>query len=252
MLERFRSYFQQSEHKNLDPEQKKRVRELEKVMELRVGNPVLYLKALHHRSVLADENYTEDDSYERLEFLGDAVLDLIVSEIIFTRYPGKNEGFLTKLRAKLVRGEALAEYAKALGLNEFLIVGERARGQGIELSQSVLSDVFESLLGAIYVDRGYVEAYRFVEEIVGREVALDQITETLDNYKSMLLEWAQARQLSIPVYEVINEKGPGHDKTFVVKAVVDGRDCGTGTGKSKKQAEQRAARQALETLQEED
>ncbi len=251
MLERFRSYFQESEHKNLDPEQKRRVSELEKALELRVGNPLLYLKALHHRSVLADENYTEDDSYERLEFLGDAVLDLIVSEIIFTRYPDKNEGFLTKLRAKLVRGEALAEYAEALDLSKFLIVGERARGQGIELSRSVLSDVFESLLGAIYVDAGYGKAYRFVEEVIGREVALDQITETLDNHKSMLLEWAQARQLSIPVYEVINEKGPGHDKTFVVKAVVDGRDCGTGTGKSKKQAEQRAARQALEALKEE-
>lgn len=249
MLERFRSYFQGGRGESLEPENRTRVEELERIIGLEAGDPFLYVRALQHRSILADDSYSETDSYERLEFLGDAVLDLIVSEIIFERFPDEDEGFLTKLRAKLVRGEALADYAMRLGLNELMVIGERARGQGIELSKSVLSDVFEALVGAIYVDHGYMEAYRFAREVIEREADFDKLIGTLDNYKSMLLEWAQARQLDIPTYRVIDEKGPGHDKTFEVKVTVDGKDRGSGTGKSKKEAEQRAARQALRVLE---
>lgn len=248
MLERFRSYFQGDRNRQLEEGHKQRIARLERVIDLNIDDPFLFVRALQHRSVLADESYDESDSYERLEFLGDAVLDLIISEIIFSRYPDENEGFLTKLRAKLVRGDALADYAQGLGLSELLVIGERARGQGIELSKNVLADVFESLVGAVYVDAGYGEAYRFVERVIEEQVRFDDIVDTLENYKSLLLEWAQARQLPIPTYEVIAEKGPGHDKTFEVKAVVDGKDCGRGTGKSKKRAEQQAAKRALRML----
>ncbi|MDZ7773318.1 MAG: ribonuclease III [Balneolaceae bacterium] len=249
MLERFRSYFKGGRGESLELDNRKRVEKLERIIGLDAGDPFLYVRALQHRSILADESYSETDSYERLEFLGDAVLDLIVSEIIFERFPDEDEGFLTKLRAKLVRGEALADYAMGLGLNKLMVIGERARGQGIELSKSVLADVFESLVGAIYVDHGYMEAYRFSREVIEREADFDKLIGTLDNYKSMLLEWAQARQLAIPTYQVTDERGPGHDKTFEVKVMVDGEERGTGSGKSKKEAEQHAARHALRLLE---
>src|SRR5699024_1932324 len=118
-----------------------------------ISNPFLFVRALRHRSSLRDRNFKTSDSYERLEFLGDAVLDLIVSEIIFDQFPDENEGFLTKLRAKLVKGDALAVYSRKLNLGQLIIVGKRARGQGVEFSKSALADVFESLVGALYIDK---------------------------------------------------------------------------------------------------
>lgn len=248
MLDKFRSYLKSSRRPAVGPEHKQRIANLEGIIGFKVDDPFLYVKALQHRSILADDNYSESDSYERLEFLGDAVLDLIITEVIFDRYPDENEGFLTKLRAKLVRGDMLAHYARKLQLNELLVIGERAQGQGIELSKSVLADVFEALVGAIYLDRDYEMAARFVEKVIGKHVEFDRLVGTMDNYKSELLELAQARQLEIPRYEVISETGPGHNKTFTVKAIVDDIDRGTGTGKSKKEAEQRAAKEALKVL----
>ncbi len=197
---------------------------------------------------MGDGHHQTQGSYERLEFLGDAVLDLIVSEIIFDRFPSKNEGFLTKLRAQLVKGDALADFSQKLGLSELILIGERAQGQGIEFSKSALSDVFESLIGAIYIDKSYIDARNFVAEVIERFVEFEQIINSLDNYKSMLLEYAQSEKMAIPHYEVIAETGPDHNKTFEVRAIVDNKEFGQGQGKSKKEAEQNAARASLEKL----
>lgn len=244
MFKKLRKYFESDSKVN--PEHNERIKKLEGIIGLQIDNPFLYIRALRHRSILADDKFTETDSYERLEFLGDAVLDLIVTEIIFDRYPDENEGFLTKLRANLVRGNALADYAQHLNLNELLVVGERAQGQGIELSKSVLSDVFEALIGAMYMDKGYDSTATFVDKVIQRHVNFKQVVGSLDNHKSMLLEYAQAEKMSIPEYEVIAEQGPGHDKTFLIRVLVDGSERGRGKGKSKKEAEQLAAREALE------
>jgi ribonuclease-3 len=198
---------------------------------------------------LADEKFSSIDSYERLEFLGDAVLDLIVTEIIFDLFPNENEGFLTKLRAKLVKGNTLAMYADELDLNNLMLLGKRVRGQGIEESKSVLSDLFEALVGALYLDLGYKPSSKFVRNVIEQYVDFDQIVNTLDNYKSLLLEFAQAEQMEIPTYAVISEEGPGHDKTFGVEVYVDNKPMAQGKGKSKKEAEQQAARKALEMLE---
>ena len=246
MFEELRTYLKKQP--KVGPEHDERLNKLERIIDVKIDNPFLFIRALRHRSSLVDANFQSTDSYERLEFLGDAVLDLIVSEIIFDRFPGKDEGFLTKLRSKLVKGDALAFYAKKLSLSELILIGERAKGQGIEFSKGALSDVFESLIGAIYIDRGYKEAAHFVEKVIKNFVDFDELTSTLDNYKSLLLEYAQANQLTIPRYEVISESGPGHDKTFKVKAIVNDEDCGEGTGKSKKEAEQKAADEALNSL----
>ncbi len=244
MFDRLRSYFKSD--KELPPEQEERIQELEGIIDTSIDNPFIYIRALRHRSILADDNFSSTDSYERLEFLGDAVLDLIVTEIIFDLFPDKNEGFLTKLRAKLVKGDTLAMYAQNLNLNELMLLGERVKGQGIEQSKSVLSDVFEALVGAMYLDTGYEPTSRFVRRVIEEYVNFDRIIDSLDNYKSLLLEYAQAQQMKIPTYSVISEEGPGHDKTFGVEVYVDERPIARGSGKSKKEAEQNAARKAYE------
>lgn len=243
MLEKFRSYFKN--RSKVSPEHNERVAKLERIINLNINDPFLYVRALQHRSILADESFKASDSYERLEFLGDAVLDLIVTEIIFDEFPDDNEGFLTKLRAKLVKGDALAEYARQLKLSELLVLGQRAKGQGIEFSKSILADVFEALIAAIYLDKGYEEAAYFVKGVIDQYVDFESVIDTLDNHKSLLLEYAQAHKYSIPRYEVSDEFGPGHDKTFEVMVIVDDKEMGRGVGKSKKEAEQRAARKAL-------
>lgn len=246
MLEKLRALFKSQG--TLPPKHKKRIRQLEKIVETSIDNPFIYVRALRHRSTLSDENFSSTDSYERLEFLGDAVLDLIVTEVIFDLYPEKNEGFLTKLRAKLVKGDTLAIFARELGLNELLLLAKEVQGQGIENSKSVLSDVFEALVGALYLDAGYDQASQFVRKVIDRYINLDEVITTLDNYKSLLLEFAQARQMKIPTYHVISESGPGHDKTFEIEVLVDEKPMGSGIGKSKKEAEQKAARKALAHL----
>ncbi|MCW9706739.1 ribonuclease III [Fodinibius salsisoli] len=246
MLEKLRSLFKSKG--TLPPKHHKRIEKLEEIIETSIDNPFIYIRALRHRSTLSDENFSSTDSYERLEFLGDAVLDLIITEIIFDLFPEKNEGFLTKLRAKLVKGDTLAVFARKLELNELLLLAEEVRGQGIENSKSVLSDVFEALVGALYLDAGYKETSYFVRKVIDRYVDLNKVITTLDNYKSLLLEFAQAKQMKIPTYRVISETGPGHDKTFEIEVLVDQKPMASGVGKSKKEAEQKAAQKALADL----
>lgn len=208
----------------------------------------LFQRALRHRSIVDNDKYESYETYERLEFLGDAVLDLITTEILFDLYPKENEGFLTKLRAKIVRGDTLYELAKELGLNHFLEIGDRASGQGIELSKSVLSDVFEALVAAIYISGGYEKAFIFVEKTLQKYLDFDEVVNAIDNYKSLLMEYSQSEKWKLPRYDVLSEDGPGHNKTFRVAVYVEGEKVGEGTGKSKKKAEQLAAKNALQSL----
>lgn len=234
----------------IQSESKKRLALLEKALDLTIPHEYqqLFQKALRHRSIVDNENYESYETYERLEFLGDAVLDLIVTEILFEKYPKENEGFLTKLRAKIVRGDTLFEISKKLGLNEFLEIGERAAGQGIELSKSVLSDVYEALVAAIYISSGYDAAHRFVSSHIDRFINFREIVHAVDNYKSLLMEYSQSEKMKLPKYQVISEEGPGHDKTFHVAVYIENKRLGEGKGKSKKKAEQAAAKDALDAL----
>lgn len=246
MFDKLRTLFKSEGE--LSAEHKKRIKKLEQIIGNSIDNPFIYIQALRHRSTLADDEFGPADSYERLEFLGDAVLDLVVTEIIFDLYPKKEEGFLTKLRAKIVKGDTLAMFSKELQLNKLLLLAERARGQGIENSKSILSDLFGAVVGAIYLDGGYKAVSEFVSEVIDKYIDFETVTTSLDNYKSLLLEFAQARQLKIPTYSVVSETGPGHDKTFEVEVYVDNKPMARGKGKSKKEAEQIAARRALEQM----
>lgn len=248
MFEKLKNYLKRQP--KVSSEYQETIEKLEAITGVSIDNPFLFVRALRHRSALHDSEFNQHESYERLEFLGDAVLDLIVSEIIFDEFPKEDEGFLTKLRAKLVKGKALASYARNLGLSSIMLVGKRAQGQGIEFSKSALADIFESLIGAIYIDKGYDGAAHFIERVFEKYVNIKEVSERLDNFKSMLLEYTQGRGLGVPAYKIISEEGPPHDKTFVAEAFVEHKPMGQGVGKTKKEAEQKAAKQALERLAE--
>jgi ribonuclease-3 len=251
MFENFRAHIKDQSHPG--PEYRETIEALECLSgaDIADDDSMLFIRALKHRSTLSGGHHPTD-SYERLEFLGDAVLELIVSEFLFDRFPHKNEGFLTQLRAKLVKGSTLAIYARKMGLSDLIIVGNRVQEHNIKHSESTLSDVFESLLGAIYITQGYHSARTFVHDSVQEYVDLEELSVTSENYKSILLEYAQARGLIIPNYTVTKESGPDHDKTFQIKVLVNGEELGRGNGKSKKEAEQEAAAQALEILEDRD
>lgn len=245
MFEAIRSFFTRKKAEEAVP---KKIAFLEHLIGYRITEPELYLRALRHRSRTGDEGYNKSDSYEQLEFLGDAVLDLAVTEILFDRFPSQDEGFMTKVRAKIVRGESLASFAEELNLSEIVEIGIRAKSQKIQFSKSILADVFEAIIGAIFRDKGYEIASKFIRRVVDDFVDLDEAAKNRDNFKSTLLEYSQARRWKVPVYEIIQEEGPDHQKTFEVEVYINDKPYGKGTGRSKKRAEQNAAKQALTAL----
>lgn len=245
MFRRLKAYFYK---RSLDRPSLEKIMFIEKLTGELVDEPDLYLKALRHRSSLVDESLDHTESYEQLEFLGDAVLDLIVTELIFRNFPQNDEGFMTKLRSKLVKEPTLARLATELGLPEMIEVGKRVRTQGIEKKDSVLADIFEAIIGAMYKDKGFDRTARFVIEIYEKYIDLDVLAVTHDNFKSILLEYTQAEKMSTPDYRVVRESGPDHNKTFVVSVHLNGTEYGQGEGKNKKRAEQIAASEALKKL----
>lgn len=178
------------------------------------------------------------ENYERLEFLGDAVLQLITSEYFYCKYPYK-EGELSKIRASFVCEEALAQYAKDVGIDKFIKVGN---GQLKNINDTIIADTFESVLGAIYLDQGFLVAKDYCLKVL-RPYVLEH-HEFLGDYKSKLQELVQTDKKSLE-YHLVKEEGPSHDKTFVFEVIIDGIVYGCGIGKSKKEAEQKAAYDAL-------
>lgn len=240
-----RSLFKKKDQ-SIDQVKNERLLQLERIIGFEIDDPSLFLRALRHRSTLANDQYSSHDSYERLEFLGDAVLDLIAAEVLFEKFPTANEGFLTKSRAKLVKGETLAKFSIKLGIEDLLELGERS--DQVSISKNILADVFESIIAAIYITKGYANAFMFVSEVFEKQVDFKKLVNQVDNFKSALLEFTQAEKMSLPSYRVVTESGPGHDKIFEIMVIVDGKELGTGQGKSKKSAEQEAAKVALKTL----
>jgi ribonuclease-3 len=215
---------------------------------------VIYRTALTHRSVLNDQPVGEDkpESNQRLEFLGDAVLDLLISEHLFKQFPERDEGHLSSNRAKIVNRKSLAAFARDLQLGEHIIIGESADKQKIRTSESALADAFEAMIGAIYLDQGIAGAERFIMTHVIAKVDLHKIVEAEYNYKSRLIEYTQSRQLPPPLYTVVAEEGAEHEKSFTIEVSCKGILLGQGTAPRKKDAEQLAAREAMNRLDSED
>jgi ribonuclease-3 len=213
-----------------------------------IRNEDLFVQALLHRSFLQRMSHA-GPSNERLEFLGDSVLNLIVAEYLFNEFPDAEEGELTRIRARLVNRKALAAYAKELGLMNFILMSDSAAQSGAKGSDTIVADTFEAVIAALYLDGGYAEAKRFVEQQVLSALTKGVVGTSDENYKSLLLEYAQAHGFGVPRYAVVREEGPDHDRTFTVEVLIQNKHKGTGTGKNKKEAEQVAASNALDLLQ---
>lgn len=203
----------------------------------------LYNTAFSHSSY-ANEHKAKGD-YEKLEFLGDSVVDLVIADYLYS-HNSESEGEMTKIRASYVCENALYEYSIDLGLNKYIKVGHGEEKEGGKYKKAIVADIFEALMGAIYLDLGYATARKTVLNIIVPYIEDPQITFFSD-YKSSLQEYVQTEQKSV-FYELIEESGPAHDRTFKVVAKIEDIVYGVGVGGSKKEAEQEAAKEALKKL----
>jgi ribonuclease-3 len=228
-----------------------RLRKIEKLVGSSLNNPFLYLEALTHRSGINISPLKKKISNERLEFLGDSVLNLVVTEYIFSKYKNEDEGQLTKIRSRFVNKEILLNVAQKLKMTKLLFMNENAAIAIESGAKSILADSVEAFIGAIYLDLGFEVAKQFITKyIIKPNIALAKLGD--ENFKSQLLEYVQANKLSIPKYEVIKEEGPQHAKIFTVQVSMDGKVLGTGKGQTKKSAEQLAAREAIKKIKKSD
>ncbi|MCL2199961.1 MAG: ribonuclease III [Defluviitaleaceae bacterium] len=210
------------------------------------GRHSLLKHAITHSSFVHEQKLETADSNERLEFLGDAVLELCISDFLYHRYPEMNEGELTKKRATLVCEATLATLARKLKIGEFILLGQGEAAEGGREKDSILSDVFESILGAIFLDGGMEEVRALILRLY--EPIADKTSKKTKDFKSTLQEVLQKQSHETALYTIIKEEGPAHKKEFTAQASHQGKILGTGVGGSKKTAEQEAAKMALETL----
>lgn len=198
-------------------------------------------QAFSHSSYINERKVNHEDSYERMEFLGDAVLELVVSQYLFDHYKEKTEGELTKLRASLVCEATLSQCARTMGISDYLLLSKGEELTGGRQRESILCDVFEAVLGAIYLDSGLLAARNHVERFLMTDIEEKQL---FYDAKTILQEKMQKDGNKV-TYELVEERGPQHSKEFVVHAVIDGVVVGNGIGKTKKAAEQMAAYKTL-------
>ena len=226
-----------------------RLAALQESIGYRFADEKLLIQALTHKSY-AHEHKLEDN--ERLEFLGDAVLQFIISDHLMRRYPRLSEGMLSKFRAVLVSEVGLSVLAKKIGLGEYLLIGKGEETTGGRNKNSILSDALEALLSAIYLDsqgaHGMEKIRRVIEELFQEEIASAERTYASIDFKTDLQELVQKRKMGTMQYKVIEETGPDHDKRFVTAVLIDDSEYGVGIGKSKKLSEQNAAIAALKKL----
>jgi ribonuclease III len=206
----------------------------------------LFRLAMTHRSAVDD---SVRDSYERLEFYGDAVLSLIVAQYLYEHHPDWDQGMMSKARSSVVQESPLAERAQNLGLQEFLVLGPGEESTGGRERPSVLCDIFEAVVGAIYIESGLEKSRWFVLEQLNpylMQVSSGDVSP--NDHKSRLQEVAQGLWRKSPSYRVASEQGHSHDRRFLVQVIFDNEVMGEGTGRSKKEAEQNAAKDALEVI----
>ena len=221
--------------------ERRNVEELEQKIGYKFKNKALLKQALTHSSFSNEQKINRYKNYERLEFLGDAVLELISSKFFFVNNPDMSEGQMTKLRSSMVCEQALAFCAKDLSLGDYLFLGKGEEATGGRTRDSITSDVMEALIGAIYLDSGLDEAEKFVLTFILSDLESKQL---FYDSKTILQEKVQSKGLEIH-YVLTKETGPDHDKEFTVEVQIDGKTVGCGVGRNKKSAEQKAAYEAL-------
>lgn len=225
----------------------KNTSELEEIIGYQFSDKELITKALTHSSYINDRKMDKKMCNERLEFLGDAVLELISSEFLFESYPDKAEGELTKLRASLVSEKPLAAVAREIGLGEFLFLGRGEERNGGRDRDSITSDAVEAVLGAIFLDGGMENAKVFAKKYILNDIENKKL---FHDSKTILQEIIQKYHKGVLRYELVKDEGPDHEKNYGVNVIVDDKVAGYGEGRTKKAAEQQAAYEAIKSLKE--
>ena len=222
---------------------------IEKIFDIEIKNEALFLEALTHTSYSRDNN--TNVNYERLEFLGDAVLKLCVSEILYKMYPDYNEGNLSKIRSIIVTDNTLSEIIDKLDLAQYLIIGKQEEKMGGRNKSSIKACAFEALLGAYFLNGNLKKIEKFLKNNLIEYIK--EVDENFDKYnsKEVLQEYTQGLSKTTPEYRIIREEGPPHDKTFTVEVVYQNKVLATGVAKSKRDAEKNAAYEALKNIREE-
>lgn len=223
-----------------------RIRDLEIRLGIQFIDRKSALHALTHKSYINEHRHLGLSDNERLEFLGDAVLDLVVSQILMTRFQSANEGELSKLRALIVNEDGLSKVAREIHLGDLLLLGRGEEMSGGRDKASVLADALEAVLGAYFLGSGFPAVLGLVERLFSRALGELAVGSNGNDYKTLLQEGAQHLLKAAPRYRVVSEKGPDHEKTFEVEVAIGSEPYARATGRSKKEAEQAAARQALE------
>lgn len=224
---------------------------IEKILGISFVNPQLLYQAFMHRSYVHEAKEEISEHNERLEFLGDSVLGLIMAGYLFRKYPKASEGWLSPMRARLVEASACLLFLQKLHLEEFILLGKgesKSNGKG---RISIYSDLFEAIVGAIYLDSGLEEATSFIEKNFEEEIQ-SIIEKPSSNFKAILQDHFQRKHQKQPMYKILHEEGPDHAKSFLVGVFIEEECIGKGEGFSKKEAEQKAAEDALLQLKKKD
>lgn len=227
----------------------KELSDLESKIRVAFLNKQLLNQSLTHSSFANEANVLDN---ERLEFLGDAVIKLVISEYIYNRFPSRPEGDLTKIRATVISDETLARVANRIKLGEYLLLSENEKRNEGQKKRSNVANAFEALVGAIYLDAGLGKIRDFLIDFLKSEIDKVSSAGYIKDYKSALQEFVQKKKWMLPQYKVLREIGPKHKKEFIIGVRIKGKIMGEGQGLNKKEAEQKAAEEALKTLQSED
>ncbi|MFO7819703.1 MAG: ribonuclease III [Halanaerobacter sp.] len=227
---------------------KQNLLELQEKIEIEFDDLELLTRALTHKSYANERREQSLKDNERLEFLGDAVLDLIVNQYLFVQYPNYPEGELAQIRSVVVSALTLAEKSREIDLGKYLLLGKGEEATGGRGRNSILADAFEALIGSIYLDQGLKVAESFVLDLLIPNINMVEQGNHIQDYKTLLQELLQKNSDHRPQYEVVKEEGPDHNKLFTVQVKFKGEVLGVGTGSSKKRAQQSSAKEAIEKL----
>ncbi len=220
------------------------MKKLEKVFGIKIKDKELFKRALTHPSFSQENELTALDSYERLEFLGDSVLKLLTSDILFEMFPEFPEGKLSKIRSIVVADMTLAKIFKSFELEELLLIAQHEKKQKLAQNDTICACAFEALLGAFYLEGKLKELRKFLQEVL--KPYIDDVNENYVNFnaKALLQEYTQGVNKQLPIYKLVDEVGPAHKKRFTVEVSFNDEVCGIGSGATKKEAEQNAATEA--------
>jgi len=232
-----------------DKERLRKLKDIERLIGHRFKNKALLSQALTHKSYANEKDKMAYGDNERLEFLGDSVLGIVISRVLYDDCPNRDEGILTRYKSQLVSGSTLSRIAKNLKIGDFLLLGKGEEASGGRKHASNLLCALEAIIGALYLDGDLKASAKFINRVFKSEIELVKEGKGSKDYKSVLQQLALKKFKTMPSYKIISEVGPDHKKHFIVEALISGKRYGIGSGYNKKSAEQASAKEALSALE---